>query len=61
MLSENVPRYWSEELRKEYDTLGYLEPGEPVRVERLPAYHRGVLREKGLLRRDKSSRKGDFS
>ncbi|GEM_PF-6794030 len=61
VLSENVPRYWSEELRKEYDTLGYLEPGEPVRVERLPAYHRGVLREKGLLRRDKSSRKGDFS
>ena len=59
--SEDLPRYWSEELCEKYDTLGYLEPGEPVRVERLPAYHRGVLREKGLLRRNKNSRERKLS
>ncbi len=51
--SGDLPRYWSEELRDSYDTVGYLEPGEPVRVERLPAFYRGVLQTKGLLRREK--------
>ncbi len=50
---EDLPRHWCEELRDQYQTLGYLEPGEPVVVERRPAFYRGTLQEKGLLRRDK--------
>jgi hypothetical protein len=50
---EDLPRYWREELRDQYRTVGYLEPGEPVVVERRPVLYRGVLQEKGLLRRDK--------
>ncbi len=52
-LPEALPRYWEEKLRDQYQTVGYLEPGEPVVVERRPVLYRGVLQEKGLLRRDK--------
>lgn len=60
-LGEDLPRHWGEELRDHYQTVGYLEPGEPVVVERRPTFYRGSLQEKGLLRRDKHAPERNLS
>jgi hypothetical protein len=48
---DTVPLIWSSELEKTYDTVGIIEVGDAVFVEKAPVIHDGKVVEKGLVRK----------
>ena len=50
---ENPPERWTKGMEERYETFGRLEPGDPIRIERMPLFFEGTLRRRGLVRKDR--------
>ncbi len=52
---KDLPTHWEEGMEDHYETFGQVAPGDPLRIERAPVFFEGVLKRRGLARRDRSA------